>query len=201
MVKQGILLSGGMDSVALSYWRRPQVGITVDYGQKAARAEIAAAAKISEQLSMEHKVIQVDCADLGSGDLAGSTPANIAPKTDWWPFRNQLLITLCGMAAVHMDISELFIGSVKTDSYHKDGSADFYQLIDRLMQYQEGSIKVSAPALQLSSPELIRKSGIPIELLFWAHSCHKSDIPCGGCRGCNKYFRVLDELGYVHKNT
>lgn len=201
MVKQGILLSGGMDSVALCYWHRPQVGITVDYGQKAAQAEIAAAAKISELLSIEHRVVRVNCAHLGSGDLAGSTPATIAPKTDWWPFRNQLLITLCGMVAVQIEVSEILLGSVKADSYHRDGSAEFYQIINRLMKYQEGGIKVSAPALHLSSTELILKSGIPMELLLWAHSCHKSNIPCGDCRGCNKYFQVLNELGYVHNDA
>lgn len=201
MTSRGILLSGGMDSVALSYWLRPQVALTVDYGQKAAQAEIVAATKICEHLSMEHKIIRVDCAHLGSGDLAGTAPVDVAPKSDWWPFRNQLLITLCGMVAVKMGLSELLVGSIKTDGYHQDGSAKFYQLIDSLMKFQEGSIKVTAPALTFSSSELILKSGIPSELLLWAHSCHKSNIPCGNCRGCNKYFSVLDELGYVSHNT
>lgn len=200
MASQGILLSGGMDSVALSYWLRPQVALTVDYGQKAAQAEIAAAAKISEQLSMEHHIVRVDCAHLGSGDLAGLMPVDLAPKSDWWPFRNQLLLTLCGMAAIQLGISRLLVGSVKSDNYHKDGNSEFYRLINHLVSYQEGGITVEAPALPFSTAELISKSGISMDLLLWAHSCHKSNIPCGDCRGCNKYFSVLEELNDVFHN-
>ena len=35
-----ILLSGGMDSIALAYWKKPAHSITIDYGQKAANAEM-----------------------------------------------------------------------------------------------------------------------------------------------------------------
>lgn len=194
MGDQGILLSGGMDSIALAYWLRPQVSLTIDYGQKAAQAEIAAAAKVSALLSIQHQVIRVDCAHLGSGDLSGKAAAGLAPKSDWWPFRNQLLITVCGMAAVQLGLSKLLIGSVRSDGYHRDGTPDFFELINRVMGYQEGGVAVVAPAIHYSTAELILKSGIPLELLLWAHSCHKADIPCGDCRGCNKYFSVLNEL-------
>jgi 7-cyano-7-deazaguanine synthase len=64
------------------------------------------------------------------------------------------------------------------------------------MQLQEGSISIEAPAINLSTAELIQVSGIPPEQLAWAHSCHKSNFACGECRGCNKYFGVRKELGY-----
>ena len=40
-----IALSGGMDSICLAWWKRPESAITIDYGQLAASAEIAAAAQ------------------------------------------------------------------------------------------------------------------------------------------------------------
>lgn len=57
-------------------------------------------------------------------------------------------------------------------------------------------MKVEAPAIALSTQELFRASGIPSGHLAWAHSCHKADVPCGNCRGCNKYFEVFEEVGY-----
>lgn len=42
MSKTAILLSGGMDSIALAYWKRPEIAITIDYGQKPAAAEVVA---------------------------------------------------------------------------------------------------------------------------------------------------------------
>ena len=53
--KKAILLSGGMDSIALSYWLKPEIAITLDYGQKAAEAEIKVASHIAEILCMEHQ--------------------------------------------------------------------------------------------------------------------------------------------------
>jgi 7-cyano-7-deazaguanine synthase len=39
----GLLLSGGMDSVALAYWLRPDVAFTIDYGQLSAEGELRSA--------------------------------------------------------------------------------------------------------------------------------------------------------------
>jgi 7-cyano-7-deazaguanine synthase len=41
---RAVLLSGGMDSIALACWQRPEFAITVDYGQRAAATEVAVAA-------------------------------------------------------------------------------------------------------------------------------------------------------------
>ena len=35
---RALLLSGGMDSIALAFWKRPEIAITIDYGQRAAEA-------------------------------------------------------------------------------------------------------------------------------------------------------------------
>ncbi len=69
---KAILLSGGMDSIALAYWLRPAFAFTMDYGQAAAAAEIDASVQIAHDLGIDHEVIRVDCSSLGSGDMAGS---------------------------------------------------------------------------------------------------------------------------------
>lgn len=123
---RAILLSGGMDSVALAHWKRPDVAITVDYGQKAAATELAVAAEIARALDMRHEIISVDCSSLGSGDMAGSDPLAAAPVAEWWPFRNQMLLTLAGMRAVAIGVTELMVGSVESDGAHADGRSGFY---------------------------------------------------------------------------
>ena len=42
----GLLLSGGMDSTSIAWWKRPDVAISVDYGQRAAAAELEAAGAV-----------------------------------------------------------------------------------------------------------------------------------------------------------
>jgi len=190
----GILLSGGMDSIALAYWRRPPVAFTVDYGQVSAGGEIRAAEEIASALAMRHEIIRVDCRSLGSGDLAGSEPSLLAPVPEWWPFRNQLLVTLAAMRAVALNVDRLLVGSVASDGAHADGRPEFFVRIDALTAMQESCIRVEAPAIVLSSTELIRKSGVPREILCWAHSCHTAPVACGACRGCNKHREVTAEL-------
>ncbi|WP_449632397.1 7-cyano-7-deazaguanine synthase [Rahnella aceris] len=193
--KTGIILSGGMDSSCLAWWLKPQIAITIDYGQKAAKAEFESSALICDALGIEHHFIKVDCRELGSGDMAGKMSNTYAPASDWWPYRNQLLITISAMKAISLGVNKLLIGSVKSDSIHKDGSINFVEKISGLLNLQEGELEVKAPGIELSTLELIEKSGMPIELLLLTHSCHKDIVPCNNCRGCNKHNEILDHLG------
>lgn len=195
--KRAMLLSGGMDSIALAYWLRPEIAITIDYGQKAAKAEIAAAERVAATLCMEHHVINVDCSSLGSGDLLGKAPLKEAPITEWWPYRNQMLVTLALMKAIQLNVCELMVGSVKTDAQHTDGTREFYDKLSELVAMQEGKIKVTAPAIGMTTVELVKKSGISESLLMYAHSCHTSNTPCGKCHGCMKYMYVKNQLGII----
>jgi 7-cyano-7-deazaguanine synthase len=191
---KALLLSGGIDSTALAKWLRPEVAITVDYGQCAASAEVTASRQVCEILAIEHLLVSSNCSSLGSGDMAASAPLAVAPVSEWWPFRNQLLATLAGMKAVAIGATELVFGSVASDSAHTDGTRGFYEALSAVMAMQEGSLTVTAPALDMTTAELVRTSGIDRETLAWAHSCHTSQFACGDCRGCYKHRQVMDEL-------
>lgn len=179
----------------MTYWKRPTFAFTIDYGQKPAEAEIQAAQQVTKALQIEHHIIRIDCSALGSGDMSCNEPLPIAPVKEWWPFRNQLLVTLACMKGIGLGLKELYVGSVKTDMAHSDGTKEFYGHLSRLIEYQEGNIVISSPASELTTVELIKKSAIPIPLLLWAHSCHTSKNPCMNCNGCKKYLSTLQELG------
>jgi 7-cyano-7-deazaguanine synthase len=194
-MKTALLLSGGMDSIAIAYWRRPAVAFTIDYGQKAAAGEVRAASAVAEALDVEQHVIKANLAALGSGDMAGKPPLSVAPVSDWWPFRNQMLVTLAAMKGVSLGVDRLLIGTLKTDSYHADGRPVFIEAIGALLRLQEGQVAVEAPAIAMTAVELIRNSGVPTEILLWAHSCHVAEHACGVCGGCRKHYETLKELG------
>lgn len=196
-MKTAILLSGGMDSIALTYWKRPDIAFTIDYGQVPAETEIRTSEIITKLLNIEHHIIRVNCKSLGSGDLINEKSLNNSPSSEWWPFRNQLLITLAGMKAISLGVTRLMLASVKSDDFHMDGLPEFYEKMNNVMLFQEGEIEVSSPSVHLSTLELIEESKIPKEILLWAFSCHKSIIACGNCRGCNKYYNTLHKLGYI----
>ncbi len=192
-----LLLSGGMDSVAIAAWLRPKYAITIDYGQRSANAEIESASQIALDLGINHRVLRIDCSPIGSGDLAGNPAHAMAPASDWWPYRNQLLVTFAAAHALTVGARRVLIGTVANDSYHSDGSSDFLKTMNLLLLLQEGRIELAAPAMEMTSLELIRVSEISLSLLAWAHSCHKSNFACGYCRGCNKHRETWDTLSNV----
>ncbi|MCI2283666.1 7-cyano-7-deazaguanine synthase [Colwellia sp. MSW7] len=197
---RGILLSGGMDSTALAYSENPDVAIFIDYGQVPAKAERRSAKKISGDLGIDFYEITIDCSDLGCGDLVGNDSSEIGRFSDWWPYRNQLLITMAAMKAIKLGCTELIIGLVAGDDEYRDGSEEFIRLINELISFQEGEMKISAPAIGKGIDELIMSANVPDYLLSKTHSCHKSNLPCFNCRGCGKQQAVFDKLNKAYFN-
>ena len=196
-MKTALLLSGGMDSIAIAWWRRPDIAVTIDYGQKAAPAEIRSATAVCAELGIRHIVCEANLGTLGSGDMAGRPQLAEAPVPEWWPFRNQMLVTLSAMALLHEGVRRLLIGCLATDGIHADGRAAFVGAMDSLLAMQEGGVRLEAPAIGMTAVELIRVSGVPPEVLAWAHSCHVSAHACGMCRGCQKHYEILEALGHA----
>lgn len=188
---KALLFSGGMDSTVIAAWLRPDVLVTIDYGQRSAEGELRAASVIGERLGIRHVVIRVDCSDLGQGHLAGQKPSALGRAPEWWPYRNQLLITLCGMKLVPEGLKEIFIGTVAGDQVHLDGRSEFLQAMSHLMQFQEGHVRVSAPAFGKTTETLISEVPGCADLLPWTFSCHVASHACGQCRGCIKHQDVM----------
>lgn len=188
-----------MDSLSIAWWKRPQLAITIDYGQKAAEAEMQASAAVCAQLGITHHMLAIDCSSLGSGDMAGCQPNAAAPASDWWPYRNQMLVTFAAMKAIALGATTLYIGTVRSDESHRDGTADFIRILDNLLRYQEGGLRLEAPAIGMTTQQLVESAKVPANVLGWAHSCHKANLPCGNCRGCNKYNQAMFDLGYAGK--
>lgn len=196
---RAVLLSGGLDSIALAFWQRPEVAVTIDYGQRPAKAEITAATAVCEALGIRQEIICADCSSLGSGLLVDDRPIAGSPSPEWWPFRNQLLITLALMRLAGTATTELMLGTVAADNIHADGTHEFYVAINAVVSAQEFSPRITAPAIGLTTEELVKNSQVPPELILWSHSCQVSHLACGSCRGCFKRLDVLNELGLLKR--
>lgn len=195
---KALLLSGGIDSGSLAFMLRPEWAITINYGQKAAKAELNASMVIASTLGIKHEIIAVDCTPVGAGTMVEAETRSqkdaitkMAPTPEWWPYRNQLLITLAAARSLHLGVKELVVGTVFSDGQHLDGTPEFISRMTKLLEGQEGELRLIALAVQMTSEELVRNSGIPLSLLAWTHSCHIGNLACGECRGCLKRQFVL----------
>ena len=184
---RALLFSGGVESTCLAVMTKPDLAVTIDYGQVGAQGEIRAAKHIASFIGMSHRVIEVSVAHLGSGEMTGVPSDDDAGSVpEHWPFRNQMLLTVAAMALAKCDLRELIIGTVITDRVHNDGTPEFLSTMERLLQTQLSHFKLNAPASTITTDELVLKSSIDRDLLGWTFSCHRANVACGTCRGCNK---------------
>lgn len=198
-----LLLSGGIDSAALAAMLRPERTLFIDYGQLPAQAESRAAAAVATELRLEHAQIRIDLSELGGGILANGQPLPGAPSPEWWPFRNQLLVSFAAAWAVKTASqgdgfanTEILTGTVAPDgARHLDGTPQFYDALDTLLRAQEGGTSVRAPAIGSTTAELVVESKVSDAVLGWTHSCHRANVPCMECPGCYKRVDILAELG------
>lgn len=189
-----LLFSGGVESTCLAVLHRPDILLTIDYGQVSAAGELRAAAHIAGKLGLRHEIIEAPLRELGTGDLAGCAADKNAKVTEAWPFRNQMLITLAAIRYEREGLREIMIGTVKSDSVHSDGSREFISSLECTLQIQNSHLSILAPAIDMTTLELVDASGVARDLLGWAFSCHTSPVACGLCRGCNKTVELFDAL-------
>lgn len=181
-----LLHSGGLDSSAIAAWKRPDICLFINYGQRAATAEQRAATMVCHSLGLTHAELAIDCSALGRGSMAGKAASTASTWEEFWPFRNQMLLTFAAAWALEHGHSEVWTGSIRSDDRHVDGTLEFYQAAATLTGMQEGGIAVSAPAIGLLCHELLDVSGIDDVSLSWTFSCHTGAAACNRCAGCEK---------------
>ena len=186
---KALLLSGGIESTCLAFWKHPDLCVTIDYGQVCADTEIQTSRAICKRLNLRQEVIK---ASAGSrfGMLGGKKSLD-PEKPEYWPYRNQFLATVAAMNLQEKGIREIWFGSVRSDKKFLDGTISFFKRLDALVFAQEGKIHVKAPAISLSTERLMVVSKTPRAILGATFSCHRSSLPCGDCPGCWKQFRLL----------
>jgi 7-cyano-7-deazaguanine synthase len=192
-----LLISGGLDSAAVAAIHKPTAGLFVDYGQRPAAGERRAARDVCAHLGLELHEVAVDLTPLGAGLLnpSNSPPLHVSPSPEWYPYRNQFLITIAAAQALALGHDEIWIGLVAEDeTRHADGTTQFVRALDALLRLQEGRLSLSAPGHSTSTTALLKQAFLPEWLLDRTLSCHVSTVSCGECPGCIKRSRCRDRL-------
>jgi 7-cyano-7-deazaguanine synthase len=192
---RALLFTGGLDSTALAWMLRPERLVFFDYGQRPARGEERASRAVGAAIGIALDVRRVDMSAFGHGTMSasGAPLASASKAPEFWPYRNQMLITLAAMTYAAEPLTEILVGTVVGDDVHPDGRREFVSAIDGLVRQQSG-IRVSTPAIDMSTLQLVRKAAVPESVLGWTFSCHTSEWACGSCRGCNKHRQVIECL-------
>ena len=192
---RALLFTGGLDSTALAWMLRPEKLVFFDYGQRPAKGEERAARAVAAAVEIALDVRRVDMSAFGHGTMSTyGMPLKSASKApEFWPYRNQLLITLAAMTYAADSLTEILVGTVVGDDAHPDGRRGFVSAVDSLV-WQQSGVRVAAPAIEMTTLQLVRKAAVPKSVLGWTFSCHTGEWACGSCRGCNKHRQVIECL-------
>lgn len=200
-----VLLSGGLDSATVLALAREQGYachcLSLDYGQRH-RAELAAAARVSQALgAMHHRVVKIDLAGFGGSAL---TDASIAVPTNgiasggipvtYVPARNTILLSFALAYAEVVGSSDIFFGANAVDySGYPDCRPEYVRAFEAMANLAtraavEGQrLTVHAPIIDLSKADIIRAGiarGVDYAQTVSCYQATDDGLACGACEAC-----------------
>ncbi len=198
-----ILLSGGLDSATVLALAREQGlechALSVAYGQRH-HVELQAAANVARALgAREHRVMQVDLANIGGSALTDHsmpvpTTASTGIPVTYVPARNTIMLSLAMAWAEVLEAREIHIGVNAIDySGYPDCRPEFIDAFEALAALAtragvEGEkLSIKAPLLQMSKAQIVREGmrlGVDYALTVSCYQADSSGAACGLCDSC-----------------
>jgi 7-cyano-7-deazaguanine synthase len=200
--KSIILLSGGLDSTvsaAIAKQRtRPLFALTVDYGQLAAKMEIAASRRICQSLKIRHKVVKLPFfKEFSKLILLRGKKKNIKRfkkiEDVWVPNRNGLFINIAACFAEYYDAKIIVTGFNQEEAQEfPDNSERFLQAVNRCLGYSTLNRVVVRSYVLRNTKKEIYKLGVRYKApLDQVYSCYLGGKNmCGKCASCKKLIKA-----------
>lgn len=177
-----VLLSGGVDSAVMLYRAQNPIALFVNYGQRAHREELAAAAAICKARGCQ-LLVSAASMDVGRMDDApGVAGARVVAG------RNLILVSLGVNAAASVGASVVWFGAQAGDAAdYPDCRAAFIAPLDRLSKAAYG-IGVEAPLVMASRANIAAEARhrIPPGLAWSCYAPSSPGVPCGSCNSCKQ---------------
>lgn len=199
-----VLFSGGLDSTTCLYWARANfkdiTAISFRYGQRHS-SELIAATKITKQLGVSHRIIDIDIAQLGGSaltdqniDVPNYDAASDAVPATYVPARNTIFLSYALAAAEVMQANYIVIGVSSVDfSGYPDCRPDFIKAFENLANLATvagragNRLSVVAPLQNLSKAQTL-ELGLSLGVDYGETvSCYQADSDgraCGVCDSC-----------------
>lgn len=200
------ILSGGLDStVSLAVADRKMrmvLALTFDYGQRAAKREREASAKIAKHYGIPHRVIAIPwLADLTTTALVNRRAklpqhemSERSAKAVWVPNRNGVFIEIAAAHAESLGASRLITGFNREEAAtFPDNSTAYVSAVNRALSYSTANgVQVVSYTGTLDKKGIVnlgRKLGAPLKLIW---PCYEGGRRwCGECESCLRSLRAL----------
>lgn len=213
--KTVVLLSGGLDSTVNLYEAinntQVQLALTFNYGQRAAKKEIAMASKTAQHLNVAHKVIELPWfaeftntslvnkqkqvpthKDVSIDDMDMSSES---AKAVWVPNRNGIFLNIAAGFAEGLGAKYIIPGfNLEEAATFPDNSSEFMQAMNTSLSFStSNAIQVKCYTDQLSKPEIVsRGRDLQVEFDYIWPCYFDGESLCGQCESCQRYFRAVN---------
>ena len=206
-----VLLSGGLDSVTCLYWAKANyanvTAVSFNYGQRH-NSELNAAKKIAATAQVNHRIIDIDLAQLGGSALTdASLVVPDAKQTDfsdnqhndsipitYVPARNTIFLSYALALAEVTQSKAIVIGVNAVDySGYPDCRPEYIAAFENMANLATKAgvmgnhLHIATPLLHLSKAEII-KLGVSLGVDYaLTVSCYRADSEgraCGHCDSC-----------------
>jgi 7-cyano-7-deazaguanine synthase len=202
-MKAVALLSGGLDStVAFAIRARDAVlALTVDYGQRAARREIASARKTAARYRVPHRVLKLPWLAGGAltdrsrrlprPDIARAADTRKSAAAVWVPNRNGVFIAAAAALAESLKASRIVVGFNREEAAtFPDNSAPFLDAANRALRFSTANgVAVESPTLRWDKKRIVREAkrrGIGLGDVWPCYEGGKA-----WCRKCESCLRAI----------
>lgn len=217
-----VLLSGGLDSVTCLYWALANfdkvVAVSFDYGQRH-NSELKFAQKIAQTAQVEHRIINIDLAQLGGSALTdqnltvpdakvvdfSQNQNNTEIPITYVPARNTIFLSYALAVAEVTHANTIVIGVNAVDySGYPDCRPEYIDAFGKMANLATkagvmgNALTIATPLLHLSKAQIIQLGvslGVDYSLTI---SCYKADSDgkaCGKCDSC-----YLRQQGFLQAN-
>ncbi len=206
-----VLLSGGLDSVTCLYWAKANytnvTAVSFNYGQRH-NSELNAAKKIAATAQVNHRIIDIDLAQLGGSALTdASLVVPDAKQTDfsdnqhndsipitYVPARNTIFLSYALALAEVTQSNAIVIGVNAVDySGYPDCRPEYIEAFENMANLATKAgvmgnhLHIATPLLHLSKAAII-KLGVSLGVDYaLTVSCYRADSEgraCGHCDSC-----------------
>lgn len=206
-----VLLSGGLDSVTCLYWAKANyanvTAVSFNYGQRH-NSELNAAKKIAATAQVNHRIIDIDLAQLGGSALTdASLVVPDAKQTDfsdnqhndsipitYVPARNTIFLSYALALAEVTQSNAIVIGVNAVDySGYPDCRPEYIEAFEKMANLATKAgvmgnhLHIATPLLHLSKAGII-KLGVSLGVDYaLTVSCYRADSEgraCGHCDSC-----------------
>ena len=214
-----VLLSGGLDSVTCLYWAKANyanvTAVSFNYGQRH-NSELNAAKKIAATAQVNHRIIDIDLAQLGGSALTdASLVVPDAKQTDfsdnqhndsipitYVPARNTIFLSYALALAEVTQSNAIVIGVNAVDySGYPDCRPDYIEAFEKMANLATKAglmgnhLHIATPLLHLSKAAII-KLGVSLGVDYaLTVSCYRADSEGRACGHCDSCF--LRQQGFL----